>query len=235
MMANLKPLTEGGATELEQRLLVAGQEQPLPDTERRAIWAGIAAGLPARAAAGLGPSAVAGASTAGLVKGIVAVAVVGASVTAGYQALRPAEPKTGPGQSGFVARPGVAPSAPRAELGEPPALRGASSAEKAPDLHAPAALPAPSSAASQLGEESQAVLRIRQALRSGDPGLALGLLEQARGKFPRGALGQEREALMIEALAQSGARAAAEKRALAFLRAYPKSPYAADVQRYTAH
>ena len=95
-------------------------------------------------------------------------------------------------------------------------------------------MPAISSAESQLGEESLAVLTIRQALRSGNHGLALQLLEQARGRFPRGTLGQEREALMIEALAQSGARAAAEKRAVAFLRAYPKSPYAADVQRYTA-
>jgi hypothetical protein len=227
-MDTLKPLTEGEATELEARLLVAGQEQRLPERARRAIWAGIAAGLPAKAAAQVGASA-------GLFKAIVAVAVVGGSAVAGYQALRPAEPTLAPGQSGQVARPGAsaAPSVEPSELDEPPTQLGSSSVARAAEPPAPAAQPAPSSATSQLGEESQAVLGIRQALRSGNAGLALQLLEQARVRFPRGALAQEREALMIEALAQSGARAAAEKRALAFLRAYPKSPYAVEVQRYT--
>ncbi len=229
-MARLKPLTEGGATELEQRLLAAGQEQQLPATERRAIWAGIAAQLPAKAAAQLGASA----PSAGLVKGLLVVAVVGASVAAGYQALGPGQHASTPGQSGWVARPreSVVPSAPAARLDQPPRPRG--SRETAPEVRAPAALPGAGSATSQLGEESLAVLQSRQALRSGDHGLALELLEQARSRFPRGALGQEREALMIKALAQSGARTAAERRAIAFLRAYPKSPYAADVQRYTA-
>jgi hypothetical protein len=235
-MANLKPLTEGEATELEARLLGAGQEQRLPMTERQAIWSGIAAGLPAKAAAQVGASTLSSASGAALVKGIVAIAVVGASVVAGYQALRRTESTPVPGQRAHVARPSasVAPSAEPAELGQPPAPGDSSSGEKTAEPRAPAGQPAASSATTELREESLAVLAIRQALRSGNYGLALQLLEQARGRFPRGALGQEREALMIETLAQSGARAAAEKRALAFLRAYPKSPYAADVQRYTA-
>jgi hypothetical protein len=235
MMANLKPLTEGEATELEARLLVAGQEQRLPETARQAIWSGIAAGLPAKAVAQVGASTVASAPGAGLVKAIVAVVVVGGSVVAGHRVLRPAESTSAPGQSGQVARPGasVAPTVEASELDERPTQLGSSRVERAAEPRGPAAQPATSPATSQLGEESLAVLGIRQALRSGNYGLALGLLEQARGRFPRGALGQEREALMIEALAQSGARAAAEKRALAFLRAYPKSPYAVDVQRYT--
>jgi hypothetical protein len=44
-------------------------------------------------------------------------------------------------------------------------------------------------------------------------------------------LGQEREALTIEALAKSGQSALARRRAEAFLRVHPSSPYVADVRR----
>jgi hypothetical protein len=127
----------------------------------------------------------------------------------------------------------VALSAARAEAAEPPISLGSSGVE-APAVAPPASV-AGGVGPSQLREESLAVLEVRQTLRTGDAGSALKLLEQARARFPRGALGQEREALTIEALAQSGARAAAERRAALFLRAYPKSPYAADVQRYLDH
>jgi hypothetical protein len=86
----------------------------------------------------------------------------------------------------------------------------------------------------QLREESLSVLEIRRVLRAGDATAALGLLERARVRFPHPVLGQEREALTIEALARSGAAEVAERRASAFLRAYPKSPYAADVRAFTA-
>jgi hypothetical protein len=85
-----------------------------------------------------------------------------------------------------------------------------------------------------LREESQAVLEIRRVLRAGDATSALRLLERARARFTHPVLGQEREALTIEALARSGARDAAERRAAAFLRAYPKSPHAADVRAFAA-
>ncbi len=234
-MANLTPLTEGDATELEARLLVAGQDQRLPGTERRAIWSGIAAVLPAKAAAQVGASTLLGAFGANIVKGIVAIALLGGSVVASYRGLRPSRPAGAPAESGHVARAivSIAASTDRAEFGEAPTPPASKSEQRAVEQHAPVAPPVMSSATSQLAEESLAVLAIRQALRSGNYGLALKLLDEARGRFPRGALGQEREALMIEALAQSGARAVAEKRALAFLRAYPKSPYGADVQRYT--
>jgi outer membrane protein assembly factor BamD (BamD/ComL family) len=87
---------------------------------------------------------------------------------------------------------------------------------------------------SRLREESVAVVEIRGALRGGDPLGALRLLDQARSRFPDGALTQEREALAIEALAKSGQRAAASQRAAAFLRAFPRSPHAADVKLYVS-
>jgi hypothetical protein len=79
-------------------------------------------------------------------------------------------------------------------------------------------------------EESRMVAAARDALRLGDPASSLGWLERAHQKFPNGVLVQEREALAIEALALSGRRDEAEKRAAAFLRDYPKSPHAARVQ-----
>jgi hypothetical protein len=242
-MNDPKRLTEtgAGATHAEERLLLAGQQQRLLEGERSAIWASIAAQLPApvpgHAASGPGASgaASAGAAGAALIKGLVTVAVVGASVAAGYGALRRNEPVRRLERNESAARTAVsvALSAARAEAVEPAIPLGSGAVE------APAVAPPTSVAGgvgpSQLHEESLAVLEVRKALRTGDAGSALKLLEQARVRFPRGALGQEREALTIEALAQSGARAAAERRAAAFLRAYPKSPYAADVQGYLAH
>lgn len=90
----------------------------------------------------------------------------------------------------------------------------------------------PDTPASRLREESLAVLAARRTLRSGDASGALRLLEAARRDFPRGMLGQEREALTIEALARSGAREVAQKRADTFLSNYPKSPYASDVRAF---
>jgi hypothetical protein len=240
-MIDPKRLTEtgAGATHAEERLLLAGQQQRLPEGERSAIWAGIAAQLPApvpgHAASGAGASgaASAGAASAALIKGLVTVAVVGASVAAGYGAIRRSEPVRHLERNESAARTAVSVELSATRAVEPAIPLGSSS------VVAPAVAPPTSVAGgvgpSQLREESLAVLEVRQALRTGDAGSALKLLEQARARFPRGALGQEREALAIEALAQSGARAAAERRAAAFLRAYPKSPYAADVQRYLAH
>jgi hypothetical protein len=85
---------------------------------------------------------------------------------------------------------------------------------------------------SRLREESEMLGRARAALRGGDTGGAMRLLEQARTKFPEGVLGQEREALTIETLAKSGAREAASVRAAAFIKAHPQSPHAARLQPY---
>lgn len=93
--------------------------------------------------------------------------------------------------------------------------------------------PAPGSAEDrerQLREEREVVNQARTALRGGDTGGAMRLLEQARVKFPNGALGQEREALAIETLAKSGAKEAASTRAAAFIKAHPTSPHAARLQ-----
>jgi hypothetical protein len=84
--------------------------------------------------------------------------------------------------------------------------------------------------ATRLRAEAQHVLQIRTRLRSGDAAGALQLLDQAHTLFPDGVLGQEREALTIEALARRGQQAAAAERARAFLQAHPHSAFAADVR-----
>lgn len=117
-----------------------------------------------------------------------------------------------------------------------PQVAPSASTDEAPHPSAPAgavgngASVAPGEQASRLREESQMVSGARALLRSGQAVAALGLLEQARLRFPGGMLVQEREALVIEALAQAGQRAAARERAAAFLRAYPSSPHAPRLQ-----
>ena len=239
------------ATALERDLVQAGHEVRLPDAQKRELWASIALQCPkpvgleaaeggiGAAEAGVAASAV---TSSALVKTLVVVAVAGGLASTGYVMLRD-RPVT----------PSAAPSSdPTAAVATPSATR-VSVSEAAPETHAPQAAaapsaqrgargtdprpasigaPDPSARASQLREESRITLLARRQLRSGDPQGALRLLEQARVRFPDGALGQEREALTIEALAKSGSGKAAERRARDFLRENPRSPHAADVRAY---
>ena len=70
----------------------------------------------------------------------------------------------------------------------------------------------------------------RNALRGGNSAGALTILSQAQQRFGSGVLGQEREALTIEALAKSGQSAAANARGQVFLKNYANSPYAARIR-----
>lgn len=79
-------------------------------------------------------------------------------------------------------------------------------------------------------EEARLVGRAREALRSGDPALALRVLYESSRRFPHGVVRQEREALLVEALVRLGRRDEAMRVATAFERNYPNSPYAARVQ-----
>jgi uncharacterized protein YkwD len=85
---------------------------------------------------------------------------------------------------------------------------------------------------SHLAEEARAVLDARNALRAGNPSAALRILDEARVRFSNGSLGQEREALTIEALARAGRRDAASARARTFLTRFPRSPLASNVRRF---
>lgn len=238
-------LTDDGseATDLERELLLAAQDVRLAAPEKQAIWAGVALHcLPvvapsAAASTGLGAGSKLGLGLTPLLKGLVVVAGLGGASAGAYWLTRAPEPAshaaTAPALASAQTPEGaaVAPSATALEL---PA---AAMASVAPPVSSAPTGRAPSVAESQsaLRDESSAVLEIRRTLRAGDAAGALRLLEQARQRFPHGALSQEREALGIEALAKSGASDAASRKAEAFLRAHPKSPYAADVQSFIAH
>ena len=81
-------------------------------------------------------------------------------------------------------------------------------------------------------EESRRLAEARDALRRGDASGALSRLTDLQRAVPGGILGQEREALAIEALAKSGRGAEAQARARAFLQAYPQSPHAARIEAF---
>jgi hypothetical protein len=249
-MSDPKHLTDEGAeaTDLERELLLAAQEVGLSAAEKRAIWASVALHALPTATVSLAPGGAAakvGLSLSPWLKGLLVVLSLG-GVSAGIYGWRrtqtpaarvsatssaaageatPPNPVSAPVPAQPEAVAGDTPNA--VALEEPTATSGAS-----PSASHDAS---PIESKSALREESVAVLEIRRTLRAGDASGALRLLEQARQRFPHGALSQEREALSVEALAKSGARDAAARKADAFLRAHPKSPYAADVQSFQNH
>lgn len=145
------------------------------------------------------------------------------------------EPRTEPTAAPLPARaePSSSAVSPSSTASEPPTAAASTDPAPASTDASGASVPAPGSPeerASRLREESDMLNQARAALRGGDTAGTMRLLEQARQKFPGGVLGQEREALAIEALAKSGARAEASSRAAAFIQAHPNSPHAARLQ-----
>ncbi len=96
----------------------------------------------------------------------------------------------------------------------------------------PAASTEVSDAAADVRWESAAVARARAQLRSGQPQEAMTTLHEIERRVSNGILGQEREALAIEALAASGQSSAASSRAAAFVERYPNSPHASRVRAF---
>jgi len=222
------------AGELERELLAAGQAAKLPESERRALWASIALSVPAALTASTAAAATTQAARSGftayLTKGAIFLAALGGLTLGAAKLLSRTEPNVAERPLSVVtAAPHDAAAAPlvSSAVAIPVPTSEASAAPAASEAR-PRATPA-----SQLLEESQAVLEARAALRGGDAARCLRLLDQARERFPRGALGQEREALAIEALSRSGQSTAARRRAQAFLQRYPQSPYSADVRRFS--
>lgn len=123
-------------------------------------------------------------------------------------------------QSPAVDAPDVVPSAVAAFDTVPP-----------PPFTAPApATETPRLTRSQLAEERKLLQRARSQLAAGQPTHALSTLAQAARRFPRGTMGQEREALTIRALWAAGQTAQARSRAQAFVSRHPHSPHAVTLQ-----
>lgn len=214
----------------ELRILTRELRVEPPSGLEADVWAGLAARLPLAPAASpapLGRLAVLSKIT------FVVLAIVGAGMLA-RSALRsePARVFTPPiavsaPASASVAVPElavpVAPAMPDPvrEPSAPPRKRTHAVASATPPIAAPT---------SNAQEESRLIAAARSALRAGDSARALSLLGEAEQRFAHGVLGQEREALTIEALAKSGQHARAKSRGEAFLKAYRDSPYAARIR-----
>ncbi len=83
---------------------------------------------------------------------------------------------------------------------------------------------------SALRQEVEMVESIRAALTA-DPSRALALIQEARKRFPKGSLNEDRAAFEVLALERLGRNAEAEALAQRFLLRYPKGPFSARLKR----
>lgn len=134
-----------------------------------------------------------------------------------------------------VAAPPAAPPAAAAAVAQtPPVAEASPSGVSFDELPAPAAKPEakPSSPAGDLAAELGALDAARSELAAGNANGALGKLDDYARAYPRGRLVLEAEVLRIDALAKSGQKDVAKKRAEAFLRRHPNSVLASRVRGY---
>jgi hypothetical protein len=237
-------------TEAELRALLASSEPEAPSkSERERIWAGLAPQIqilpvpppviPLAPAAATGAAALVGKVTLG----VVLVTAVGA----GVHVARSRQPSAAPARSflppkekptsvlptsepALPVAPVPAPDKPVAHRPRPvapvPVPAKAPEIRELPEVRE---APAPVVVNNELLEEGRRLSRARTALRAHDPEAALKLLQS--GPAGNAGLAQEREALTIEALwSRPPSRAEAEKRARAFMLAYPDSPYRARLK-----
>ena len=110
----------------------------------------------------------------------------------------------------------------------------AAAASATPEGSGESAGPAPSGggpkSANWLRAEAQDMARAKNFLGSGRASEALVLLQNAADRFAGGALMQEREALIVEALFGSGRTEQGRARARAFVQKYPNSPMSARMR-----
>jgi hypothetical protein len=186
-----------------------------------------------KSAAGLGLMATA-AKAAGV------AAVVGAAAGAGWFATK----ALGSAPAATVNVSSATPGAPSARRSAPSAAPKQDTAEPEP---APTARPSPRpslgaprpsvqpesrepESIDQLRLETEGLKAIQQAVRAGDPGRALVLIDEQNGRYPGGLLGEERAAARVLALCQSGQTERARAEAAQFERRWPKSALVARVR-----
>lgn len=159
-----------------------------------------------------------------LAVGLGLLGVVAAGVTWWGQPSAPSAPTseprvtTGLAASAPAANPATAPAPRRARSAAPPAPAPPSAASKGTAV-SPSGAPRPSS----LAEERALVERARGLLAAGQGQRALAVLAEHQAQFPGGRLGEERESLTIQALANTGQTARARQRFEAFRARHPGS------------
>jgi hypothetical protein len=238
---------------LERRLVESGLHAGPTDAGVQALWAALATRLPAGAESGASASQAPSRTTAvsgpfaslGVGKLIAAVGLSAMTTLAGDPGglADPGARNEVPATNVPVVRPVVAVPAPAAtaEDATPPtaavqatdspppglAVNPVRAPSRSAQAEARAKMPPPAAP----DEEARVVLAARGALRGGECGAALRLLEEARTSGGPGLLAEERDVLAIEALACSGRTDEARSRAVAFLTAHPRSMHAAAIQR----
>jgi hypothetical protein len=153
-------------------------------------------------------------------------------VAAAPTALSAVAPAAAHGAAGASADEGPLP-------GIAPAQAEASSESAAvPAEGSPVGVPPPAAAKREprerapLGRELTLLDEARQALRAGDTGAAMALLDRHSAEFPNGKLGDAVSVLRIEALWRAGERAKASRLAAEFMASHPNSPLRAGVRQY---
>jgi hypothetical protein len=204
-------------------------EPPAPEVQAR-VRARLAVGVPGMHGSGHGGGGGTAAAASALGKATIAATalLVGGAGGAGlYAELRPSSPP----QVVYIPQPVLVPGPPR----EPPPP---SAAPVEPPLSPSAvsvARPPPSSASSssrtaQLGAERLLLDEARGALVQGDPSRALDRIEQHRRTFASPILGEERDAMEVEALVKAGRTSEARAKADAFGRRTPNSLFLPAVE-----
>jgi hypothetical protein len=161
------------------------------------------------------------------VKLTVSVLVLGAAV---YLAWPDAQSSHSHGQTqpSAAVQPIERVPAPDHRVPEPAAalaVEPAPTRDVAPQPSAPKPAPAATVRSNERSSrrEIAQLVRIRSLLEH-NPVAAYQLARQSEQEFPHGLLGEERRALQVEALAKSGKREAAERKAREFFGRYPQSP-----------
>ncbi|HEX3774308.1 MAG TPA: outer membrane protein assembly factor BamD [Polyangiaceae bacterium] len=233
-------LVNGASPErLEFALLDGMRTITVPAGAKELIWNALSAEL-----IGSGLSAVAGANSWAnafwraalkLVGSKTAVAAVPVMIVAlGAGAVQYERSQREAGASQIQAQARTVP-APPATSSKP--MAATPNAQTDNSETAPSASVAPGSAnrsatRDPLREESTLLERARAELRGGHPREAQVTLLRLQRQFPKGALTQEREVLLIEALAARGKAEAAARDAESFIATHPESPHAQQLRRF---
>lgn len=234
-------LREECESPLERALLDAGVSYRSSEGTRERTLAALGiAGSAALSAAAIG-GATSAFTKVGWAKALTVVSAVSAvtAVPVGYYAWQHAREKAEVAQ---VASAPIAPVASprgaviRRDVPAPasahwmvePALAAPAPAVNTPSVRAPRA----TTSSADLTVELGLIENARTALAGGDASGALSQLDAYSRSYPRGRLALEAEVLRIDALARSGQRDAAKKRAEQFVRRHPNSVLNARVRGY---
>jgi hypothetical protein len=205
-----------------------------------AAEAGTAAGSAAASGAGVG-AGVAGAAAvkagglgfaAKLAGALVIAGAVGTGAVFGFGG-RGAAPSTPVAQQAaeapappLVSEPSGAAPAQAAS----PELEKASDSEPQPAASASSKIGPRASTAPTLKDETEHLAKLREIART-DPARAATMASEGHARFAKGVFWQEREMILINALAASGRRDEAKARASALVAKNPDSPFAERLRR----